>query len=309
MKKKKSKDKILDPEIIFDNKDEDQKATSTALSITDPFARYMSEIKRYPLLTKEEERELAILYKEKKDPEAAQRLVKSNLRFVVKIAIEYSKYGAKLIDLVQEGNIGLMHAVREYNPYKDVRLISYAVWWIRGYIQEYLMKQYSMVKIGTTQAQKKLFYQLEKQKAELEKAGLTPTIKQLSGKLGVSEKDVRMMNQRMSGRDVSLNQLVSDSGNTHLIDLQSDDYQESVDDQLGYLEELTLLKNKIEDLKPHLNEREQVILEERLLSDNPITLQEIGDRYNTTREAARQGEVRLISKIKKLFMDELKSPK
>ena len=149
-----------------------------ALSPNDPVAQYMKEVGRYPLLSKEEERALAIQLYEHGDQAAAEKLVTANLRFVVKIALEYAKFGAKLIDLIQEGNVGLMHAVKEYNPYKDVKLITYAVWWIRGYIQEYLMKQYSMVKIGTTANQRKLFYRLQKEKENLERFGTQTVIKQ-----------------------------------------------------------------------------------------------------------------------------------
>ncbi|HRO67101.1 MAG TPA: sigma-70 family RNA polymerase sigma factor, partial [Pseudobdellovibrionaceae bacterium] len=143
-------------------------------SSTDPFVLYMNEVRKYPVLSREEEQVIAKKYFDTKDPEAAQALVKANLRFVVKVAAEYSKFGAKLIDLVQEGNVGLMHAVREFNPYKGNRLITYAVWWIRGYIQEYLMRQYSLVRIGTTQTQRRLFYQLQKQKEALEAMGDHP---------------------------------------------------------------------------------------------------------------------------------------
>ena len=141
-----------------------------AIKSSDPLVMYLNEIRKYPLLTREQEADYAKKYFETKDPEIAQRLVKHNLRFVVKVAAEYSKFGAKMIDLIQEGNIGLMHAVREFNPYKGVRLITYAVWWIRGYIQEYMMKQYSLVRIGTTQNQKKLFYNLQKEKEKLREA-------------------------------------------------------------------------------------------------------------------------------------------
>ncbi len=147
---------------------------------TDPLVLYLNEIRKYPLLTREKEKEISEKYFETKDPEAAQLLVRSNLRFVVKIAAEYSKFGAKLIDLIQEGNVGLMHAVREFNPYKGARLITYAVWWIRGYIQEYLMRQYSMVRIGTTQNQRKLFYQLQKEKNNLEALSNEQNLHELS---------------------------------------------------------------------------------------------------------------------------------
>lgn len=262
-------------------------------------ARYLQEIRRYPLLTKEQEYELAVRYRETHDPKAAEALVTANLRFVVKVAAEYAKFGARLIDLVQEGNIGLMHAVREYNPYKGVRLITYAVWWIRGYIQEYLMRQYSMVRIGTTAAQRKLFYQLQKQKEQLERMNPDQAVAQLSGRLGVSEQEVVNMQQRLSSRDISLDKPLSDAQNDTLLSMQTSPFEESIDDQLGTMEEIEILKSGIDKIRPELNEKEIDILESRLLSDDPLTLQDIGDKYSITREAVRQIEQRLIEKIRK----------
>ncbi len=274
--------------------------TSKALTTADPVSLYLAEIRKYPLLTKEQEQDLAKKYFETKDPEAAQALVTSNLRFVVKIAAEYSKFGARLIDLIQEGNMGLMHGVREFNPYKGVRLITYAVWWIRGYIQEYLMKQYSLVKIGTTQNQKKLFYQLQKQKAELDAMGKTPDIKTLSDRLGIPEDEVQMMANRMSGRDVSLDRPLDEDGGARALDLQKMDAH-GPDEELSRLEELSFLQETIASLKPELSEREKIILDERILADEPLTLQEIGEKYGITREAVRQMEARLMKKIKDLY--------
>ena len=281
---------------VFENQDK-------ALAPTDPVTRYMAEIGRYPLLTREQENELAVHYRETGDPKAAERLVTSNLRFVVKIAAEYTKFGARLIDLVQEGNVGLMHAVKEFNPYKGVRLITYAVWWIRGYIQEYLMRQYSMVRIGTTANQRKLFYQLQKQRQELERLGPEQGIAQLSGKLGVSAEEVQEMQARLSGRDVSLDAPINSEGSTRLLDLQSEPDPHNLDEELSQREELHHLIEKIEALKPTLNEREKFLLEARLLADEPLTLQEIGEKYGTTREAVRQMESRLLQKIKRSLED------
>ena len=272
-----------------------------ALAPADPVARYLMEIRRYPLLTREQERDTAIRYRETGDPKAAEILVTSNLRFVVKVAAEYTKFGARLIDLVQEGNVGLMHAVKEFNPYKNVRLITYAVWWIRGYIQEYLMRQYSMVRIGTTATQKKLFYQLQREKEKLEKMGMQHGIAQLSGRLGISEKEVRNMQQRLSSRDVSLDQPLTDDGQSRLMDMQSADEPIGIDDRLGTQEELKILSEKISEIRPSLNEREQFLLDSRMLSDEPLTLQEIGEKYGITREAVRQLEARLMEKIRKLM--------
>jgi RNA polymerase sigma-32 factor len=274
------------------------------LAVTDPVARYMMEIGRYPLLTREQEQAIARRYRETGDPKAAEALVTSNLRFVVKVAAEYTKFGAKLIDLVQEGNVGLMHAVKEFNPYKGVRLITYAVWWIRGYIQEYLMRQYSMVRIGTTATQRKLFYQLQKEREQLERMGLEQGIAQLSGKLGVAPEEIQDMHSRLSGRDVSLDQPVGEDGSTRMVDLQSEADPARLEESLGDREEIKMLLEKIDELRPSLNERELFLLESRLLADEPLTLQEIGDKYGTTREAVRQMEARLMTKIKKLVTQE-----
>ena len=207
-----------------------------------------------------------------------------------------------MIDLIQEGNMGLMHAVREFNPYKGVRLITYAVWWIRGYIQEYLMKQYSLVKIGTTQNQKKLFYQLQKEREALDAMGQGQNLQLLSSRLGIPEDEVQMMAQRMSGRDVSLSQPLgdSDSSSVSLLDMQKDQH-EAPDVELSKREEISQLTDAIEALKPSLSEREKIILDERILSDEPLTLQEIGEKHGITREAVRQMEVRLMKKIKEQF--------
>lgn len=280
----------------------DVSVDSKAIAPTDPVALYLQEIRKYPLLTREQEEELAKKYYETKDPKMAQALVTANLRFVVKVAADYSRFGARMIDLIQEGNMGLMHAVREFNPYKGVRLITYAVWWIRGYIQEYLMKQYSLVKIGTTQNQKKLFYQLQKERQALEQIGEGHNLQLLSSRLGIPEDEVKTMAQRMSGRDVSLDRPIDDKGNSpmSLLDMQKDEH-ETPDVELEKREEISHLTEAIEKLKPTLSAREKIILDERILADDPLTLQEIGEKHGITREAVRQMEARLMKKIKEQF--------
>ena len=270
-------------------------------ALSDGLSHYLETIKKYPLLSKEEERKIAERYHESKDPRDAEILVTSNLRFVVKVAAEYSQFGSKLIDLIQEGNVGLMHAVKEFNPYKGARLITYAVWWIKGYIQDYLMKQHSMVKIGTTHSQRKLFYNLEKEKAKIDRLGQEPTVKLLSDRLGVSEKDVQMMEKRMSGKDVSLDQPVGDSDRSRLLDFESSNDQD-VMEQLIEKESLTQLNQVLETLKEKFSEKELHILETRLLNDSPKTLQDIGTEWGVTREAVRQMEARLLKKIKKAMI-------
>lgn len=273
-------------------------SSSVPLSSVDPVSRYMAEIARYPLLTRTQEEEVAKRYFETKDPRLAEVLVTANLRFVVKVAAEYSKFGARLIDLIQEGNVGLMHAVKEFDPYKGVKLITYAVWWIRGYIQEYLMRQYSMVRIGTTQNQRTLFYKLQKQKQDLEQLGEENGIRQISGRLGIPEDEVAEMHKRLSGRDVSLSQPLGQGESSRLLDLQTGDQGTEMDDMIELKEHLGLLNNALAQLRPLLSEKETYILDQRLLSDSALTLQDIGSEWGVTREAVRQMEARLLAKIK-----------
>jgi RNA polymerase sigma-32 factor len=274
---------------------------SKSVTTLDPLTMYLREIQKYPVLSRDEEKKVATKYYETKDAASAELLVRSNLRFVVKIAAEYAKFSAKMIDLIQEGNVGLMHAVKEYNPYKGNRLITYAVWWIRGYIQEYLMRQFSLVRIGTTANQRKLFYELRRQKEELEKMNSPEKIKQLSLQMGIPEDEVREMAKRMSFRDVSLDKPVdSDEDSVSLGSLlKKTDGTVPIDEQLALAEQIENLKDAIERVRPNLSEKEKIILEERVLNDEPLTLQEIGEKYKITREAVRQNEVRLINKIKK----------
>lgn len=277
----------------------------------DPLTTYLNEIRKYPVLSREDEMKLAKRYFETKDPEAAQALVRANLRFVVKIAAEYARFSSRMIDLIQEGNVGLMHAVRDYNPEKGARLITYAVWWIRGYIQEYLMRQFSMVRIGTTANQRKLFYQLQRQKNELEKMSSPENIAQLSHKLGIPKDEVEEMAKRVSGRDVSLDKTSGDDdgsrGNLSLGSvLSKEDGSLPLDEQLALSEQLKFLKDAIDSIRDDLNEKEKIILEERVLNDEPLTLQEIGEKYHITREAVRQNEARLINKIKTALAELLK---
>lgn len=309
-KASKTKPQIIDEEKMIRQADEvienytklPVPKSSTAITTTDPIAQYMAEIRQYPLLSKEDEEKLTKKYYETGDPQAAEILVKANLRFVVKIASEYAKFGSRLIDLIQEGNVGLMHAIREFNPYKGVRLITYAVWWIRGYIQEHLMKQYSMVKIGTTQNQRKLFYQLQKEKENIDKLGETEVIKQLSSKLGIDENEVEDMTKRMIKRDLSLDQPIDDDSSSSLIDLQTTDTEGLLEDVIDLKNQLNLLSDKIEEIKKQLNKKELYILEQRILAEEPKSLAEIGRERGVSREAVRQMEARVIDKIKHHFL-------
>ncbi|MEN6375452.1 MAG: RNA polymerase sigma factor RpoH [Smithella sp.] len=258
---------------------------------------YITEINRFPLLSPEEEFKLAVRLKKYNDMAAAEKLIVSNLRFVVKIAHEYRNYGFKLADLIQEGNIGLIHAVKKFDPYKGYRLISYAVWWIRAYIQNYLIKSWSIVKIGTTQAQRKLFFKLSQARKQLEALSQkNPEFAEIAESLGVKGSEVAEMDLRMGSRDVSLHEFIGDDGDSSYIDFLAyeGDNQETA---LIKNEETSLVKRDIAGALANLNERESYIIKHRVMADNPETLQEIGDRYKITRERARQIEKQALKKV------------
>ncbi len=266
-------------------------------AVTDSLDLYMAEVNRFSILTADEEFRLAVRLKKFNDMEAAEKLVVSNLRFVVKIAHEYRNYGFKLADLVQEGNIGLMHAVKKFDPYKGYRLISYAVWWIRAYIQNYVIKSWSLVKIGTTQAQRKLFFKLGQAKKKLEGlSGKHPEFAEIAEILGVRQEEIAEMDVRMSSRDLSLDAGMGEEGeSTHMDHLTYDG--ESQEAALIRKEEMELVQHNIAGALTALNEKESFIIRNRVMADTPLTLQEIGDRYHITRERARQIEKQALKKL------------
>jgi len=266
-------------------------------AVTGTLDLYISEINRFSLLTAEEEFKLAVQLKKYNNVEAAEKLIVSNLRFVVKIAHEYRSYGFKLADLIQEGNVGLIHAVKKFDPYKGYRLISYAVWWIRAYIQNYLIKSWSIVKIGTTQAQRKLFFKLNQTKKELETLSeKNPEFSEIAASLGVKDAEVAEMDLRMGSRDVSLNEIINDESNSSHIDFLAykGDNQELA---LIKNEEKSLVRRDIAGALANLNERESYIILNRVMADDPQTLQEIGTKYNISRERARQIEKQALKKM------------
>ena len=267
-------------------------------SVTSTLDMYISEIHRFPVLSADEEFTLAVRFKKYNDVEAAEKLVVSNLRFVVKVAHEYRNYGVKLSDLIQEGNIGLMHAVKKFDPYKGYRVISYAVWWIRAYIQNYIIKTWSLVKIGTTQAQRKLFFKLSQAKKKLETLSQkNPEFSEIAESLGVKEHEIEEMDLRLSHRDLSLDAYISDDGDTTHIDHLT---YKGEDQEMALIkkEEMDLVKRNIAGALAHLNERESYIVKHRIMTDSPITLQEIGSKYNITRERARQIEKQALKKLR-----------
>lgn len=276
-----------------------------ALVRYDPLQRYLSEISKYKLITRERERELGLRIQEENDTEAAYELVTSNLRLVVKIALEFQRmWMQNLLDLIQEGNIGLMQAVKKFDPYKNVKFSYYASFWIKAYILKFIMDNWRLVKIGTTQGQRKLFFKLKKEKQNLIDQGFDPKPKLLSEKLGVSEREVIDMDQRLDGWDISLDTPIKEDSDTDRVNFVSSD-AESAEDQLAKKEIETLLHNKIDDFKKTMSSRELEIFELRVFSDSPATLQEIGDKYHISRERVRQIEKNIIKKIKEYLKNEL----
>jgi len=262
---------------------------------------YLLQINQFPLLTQEEEFQLAVRYRKHNDIDAVQKLITSNLKFVVKVAFEYKAYGIKILDLIQEGNIGLMMAVKKFDPYKGYRFISYAIWWIRAYIQNFIIKTWSLVKIGTTQAQKKLFFKIGKVRKALESnEGNEKKYELLAKDLSVAKEDIIEMEQRMSSRDFSLD-APFDEGHelTHLDLLQEDSPNQ--EEALAREEEKKIQEREVLNAMKRLNEKEIYVIKNRVMADSPLTLQEIGDHLKLSRERVRQIESEALKKLKKEF--------
>jgi RNA polymerase sigma-32 factor len=268
-----------------------------ALVSYDPLQRYLAEIRRYPLLSREDEHRLAVEYKETGNIKAAYRLVTANLRLVVLIAREYQRAFRQLIDLIQEGNIGLMEAVKKYDPYRGIRFPSYAAWWIRAYIIRYIMNNWRLVKIGTTQAQRKLFFNLQKEKQRLEAEGFTAGPKLLAQRLDVKESEVIEMEQRLASRDLSVDTPIDNEGDATMLDFIPSQ-QATAEDELANAEFQQKVKAKIREFGATLKGKEKVIFDARLMAEEPLTLQDIGTQYNISRERVRQLEARLKKKLK-----------
>ena len=290
---------------LINNEQPAKRSAEKALVRFDPLQRYLSEIGKYRLLNREEEIELARKVQEEDDTEAAYILVTSNLRLVVKIALEFQRvWMQNLLDLIQEGNIGLMQAARKFDPYKNVKFSYYASFWIKAYILKFIMDNWRLVKIGTTQGQRKLFFKLKKEKQHLIDQGFDPKPKLLSERLGVSEKEVVDMDQRLDGWDVSLDAPLKGDSDTERMDFISIG-SDSVEDQIAKKEMDSILHGKIDEFKKKLTQRELEIFELRLFSDSPVTLQEIGERYGISRERVRQVEKNIIKRMRDFFKEEI----
>jgi RNA polymerase sigma-32 factor len=265
--------------------------------------QYLREINQVALLTVDEERSLARRFRQEGDKRAGHRLVEANLRFVVKVAFEYRSYGLRMADLIQEGNIGLMKAVQKFDPDKEIRLISYAVWWIRAYIQNHILKSWSLVKIGTTQAQRKLFFSLARTRHEIERltpgAGLEEgvDVNLVAKKLKVRTSDVVEMTQRMEGRDLSLDAPVADGTSTHLEFTAG--AGEGQDVELAQAEEDALINLRVAEALGRLDPRERHIVEARIMGDGKETLRDLGHHFGFSRERARQLEIRALDKLRR----------
>jgi RNA polymerase sigma-32 factor len=265
----------------------------------DPLKAYLSQLPKYPVLSQEEEREVTRLVYEDHDPNAAEKLAVSNLRLVVKIAMGYYNIYHNMLDLIQEGNVGLLHAVKKYNPYKGTKFSTYAQFWIRAYILKYIMDSWSLVKVGTTQSQRKLFFRLNKEKQRLESLGLYPSPKALARTLQVKEEDVVGMQARLTFNDVYLDSPVNDEGADTMMDLLATD--EDVENIVSKKENQQVLAEKIKAFKTTLNEKEVCILNNRLMADEPRTLEKIGEKFNISRERVRQIEREVLKKAKASF--------
>ena len=306
--------KHIEADSLYKKPDSDVVSSGNELTVytgkidsTDPFHQYLREISKYPLLSIEKERELIKSLNETGDIEIAKKLVMANLRLVVKIAMEYRSTWQNVMDLIQEGNIGLMKAVSKYDDAKGAKLSYYASWWIKSYILKFILDNFRMVKIGTTNEQKKLFYNLMREKNRLLSMGVTPDQKAISESLGVSEKAVELMDKRLNyGGEVSFDAPVrsgNDSTGSTVGELIADDKAVSIESDVSSRQELGLLKNHLGGFMDSLKPRDREIFQNRLLREAPLSLQEIGDLYGVSRERIRQVEARLIQKLK-VYMSE-----
>ena len=280
-------------------------SSQTDLVPSSTLDRYLAEVRRYPFLSKEEELRLFHEYRVKGSRDAAVKLILANLQVAVAIASEYAHTGADQMDLIQEGNVGFMQAIKKFDVSRNVRFYAYAAWWVRAYILRYLLNSHRLVKIGTTQEQRKLFYNLKKEKAKLERLGVVPDAKLLADRLQVRERDVLEMDQRLNGWELSLDQPISQEGNGEtFLDLLPSQTS-GIDESLAQEELRRLFRKKLGEFSRTLTERDEDVLRNRLLSETPLTLEEIGRKYSITKERSRQIEAKIIKKLREFMKAEL----
>ena len=285
--------------IIIDDSDEQVPAKF------DPLQRYLQEISKYPVLSREEEEAIAKAYYETKDPRLAYKLVVSNLRLVVKIALEFQKFWAhNFLDLIQEGNLGLLQAVKKFDPYKEVKFSYYASFWIKAYILKYIMDNWKLVKMGTTQAQRKLFYKLRKEKERLSVLGFEPTPAEIAKRLGVKEKEVEEMEQRMFSQDLSIEAPISYDSEDTLASFLKDE-RPTPEDSYAREEILNNFKRLLKEFAQTLTGKDYIIFYERLIAEEPKTLHELSQKLGISKERVRQIEEKIIKKLKKFLEEKL----
>lgn len=271
----------------------------------DPLQKYLKEISKYPVLTREEEEQIAKAYYETKDPRLAYKLVVSNLKLVVKIALEFQKFWAhNFLDLIQEGNLGLLQAVKKFDPYKGVKFSYYASFWIKAYILKYIMDNWKLVKMGTTQAQRKLFYKLRKEKEKLAALGFEPTSVEIAKRLGVKEKEVEEMEQRMFSQDLSLEAPIGHDSEDTLASFLKD-YRPTPEEIYAKEEMLSKFKKLLKEFAQTLSGKDYVIFHERLFTENPKTLNELSQKLGISKERVRQIEEKIIKNLKKFLEERL----
>jgi RNA polymerase sigma-32 factor len=279
--------------------------TDRAVEPVDALTHYMTQLRSYPPISREEEHELAVKWVEEGDLDAARRLVLANLRLVVKIAMEYRRTWTNVLDLIQDGNIGLMEAVQRYDPYRGVKLSSYAVYWIRAFILKHIIDNFRMVRLGKTRAERKLFYRLNKEKRELERQGFETEPRLLAERLDVSEEDVIDMERRLAQSEISLNAPARrDGGGAEFGDFVPVGGA-SAEENVADSELRRVFREKVHEFATSLNERDRQIVEERILAEQPRTLQELGDEFDVSRERIRQIEARLVSRLRDFLKENL----
>ena len=279
---------------------------ASTLSLRDPFQAYMREVQRYRLLTPDEEKKLTREYVETQDPDIARKLVTANLRLVIKLAYEYRRAYKNMMDLIQEGNIGLMQAVKRYDPYRGVKLSSYSAWWIRAYMLRFILNNWRLVKLGTTQAQRKLFFNLNKQKAKLNAMGIEPTPALIADRLGVKESEVIQMDRRMGASEASLDVPLGDAEGRSVarVELMASE-QKATDEKVASQELGELVNDRLAKFRERLQGKELTIFDKRMVAEDPLTLQKLGDEFGVSRERVRQLEARLANTLRDYIKAEL----
>lgn len=299
-------DQVLEPEVVNDEPDSRPLPVlrgDRSLATVDPLAAYLHEIRKYENLMEEEEHKLATLYKETGDQAAVYRLITSNLKLVVQVAMKFKREWQNLMDLIQEGNVGLMHAVKNFDPFRGVRLPVYATWWIKAYILKFLLDNWRLVKVGTTNTRRKLLYNLNKEKEKLEREGFVPSTKLLAERFGVDEQEVIDVQAGLGAADMSMDAPLKEGETVTPAHYLTDGVHPESDVEKEQFHRI--LRNLIESFSTDLKPIEQEIINDRILSDNPVSLQEIGARHSITREAVRQTEQRLVKKLKTHLLETL----